>query len=540
MRYFIGINSSTENNIYFENKEVLEIESNSPSIFHESIIIDNNKEVNIFSMNYQYFDFINIKDKIITSNKTDNLIINNNGAEVSFRNSIIKLKNNNYYLLSICLITGSLIKAHNIFYIIFSFASHDIIGYKEIEKNEKITSTINSTNCFQTESEYIQCSFTNVLPSNFFHVGIYDLNLNEINTISFNYIPDNSFTKIFHIKGEIGAYFYFDERDNNLPKLHIKELNEQKINLLNVFNFEYIELNGKGTYSLNTETFCSDAIKINNTKFVVTMTSQNLKNLLICICDLYFDEKYIRLRYFYLDLEISVNIRAFKLNNYFGILFYNPNIEYPGYLLFNYFNVTNQNKINNTFIEIKLFTDSTSFVFSFSENFEFVNNLFEGNEKIKIINFVNKSSSGVILQSSLLNSEISINDELNLNDNILFMPDINGAVPGEYILELVPIVNKIENKYFENLLEFYGDYENYINNNENIEIFNNDIYKIIYIVEFNEKCKTCNQLGNDSFNYCELCPEEFPYIIINGKKCEDKCNNYIYINVLFVVKLKNK
>ena len=120
------------------------------------------------------------------------------------------------------------------------------------------------------------------------------------------------------------------------------------------------------------------------------------------------------------------------------------------------------------------------------------------------------------------------------------MPDINGAVPGEYILELVPIVNKIENKYFENVLEFYGDYENYINNNENIEIFNNDIYKIIYIVEFNEKCKTCNQLGNDSFNYCELCPEEFPYIIINGKKCEDKCNNYIYINVLFVVKLKNK
>ena len=186
--------------------------------------------------------------------------------------------------------------------------------------------------------------------------------MNEKNTISFNYIKDNTFTKIFHIKNEIGAYLYYDDRDQSKPKLHFKELNSAKNNLINVFNFEYIPLNNNGKYSLNTLLFFSDGIKINDSKIVVIMTTQE-SNLLICILDLFYDKNLVKVRYFEINLaqaniKISINLRAFKFKNYFGLSFYNSNIEYSGYTIFIYPNITSNNKINNRIIEIKIFNDS--------------------------------------------------------------------------------------------------------------------------------------------------------------------------------------
>ena len=52
-------------------------------------------------------------------------------------------------------------------------------------------------------------------------------------TIEFGYLLDYSFTKIFHIKGEIGGYIFFDDRDNNIPKLFLKKLNDYHNNCNN-------------------------------------------------------------------------------------------------------------------------------------------------------------------------------------------------------------------------------------------------------------------------------------------------------------------
>ena len=274
-RYFIGINSTTEEEILFGNKTILKIESNSPSTFHESIIIDTNEEINIFSMNYKSFDFINIKSETITSKKTYIILDKNSTEALSFKNSIIKLNSDNHYLLSFYLkyeIT-SIFYLRYIF-IIFSFTSNNIMGYNEIKRKPMGSDSTNSTNCFQTESEYIQISYLN---NNLFIVGIFDLDLNKVNEINFNPSHYNTFSKIFHIKGEIGAYLYFNLE--NIPIIHIKKLNEDK-NLENIFNFESITLNGNGKYNINPGLFYSDAIKINNYKFVVIMTSQNLLNII--------------------------------------------------------------------------------------------------------------------------------------------------------------------------------------------------------------------------------------------------------------------
>ena len=533
-RYFIGLNATDENDLYIRGNKIFSIDSSYTSIHHDSAIIyDSNNKENIFSINYIYFDYINIEGNEITSVKTDDKIFENKGADPSFRNSITKLKYNNYYLLSICTIKEGILstKTHHISFIVFKFNSNNIDGYSGVTYKQKTISRINSTDCFQTESEYIQCSYTNVLPSNLFHVGIYDLydDLNEKKTVQFEYIKDNTFTKIFHIKDEIGAYIFYDDRDryndNPIPKIYIKELNSAKNNLVNLFSFEYINLNGNGNYAFKTALFFSDAIKVNDSKIVVIMTTKD-SNLLFCILDLYYEKSYVKVKYYLLNLieinvYISINIRAFTFKNYFGCIFYNSNKEYSGYFLLNYPNNTSINRINYKEIKITLFEDSNTYSFSIEENYRLINNLYGGEEKIKIISFPNKSSSGIILSSNDLNREISINDELDKNDKILFKPGIIGAIPGEYILSFSLIVTYSNEDSIADKIEYRGN--NSMINEILYQSITDESFKIIYKVE----CHNYTYIDENGIFYCmDNCYDEhFKYIKNeNDKYCLSSCS----------------
>ena len=177
MRYFFGINGTTEEEIYFGNNNYYQIEASSTSIYHDSIVINNNKKNNIFSFNFNYLDFINLEETIFTSKKTKELIAEN-VCDSSYRNSIIKLKNNNYLLsIVICVKFPFVPQHHEIFFRIFNFKSNKIDGYNNVISNfPKTVGYSNATSCFQTEKGYIECSFCSVFPINGFTIGIYDLN----------------------------------------------------------------------------------------------------------------------------------------------------------------------------------------------------------------------------------------------------------------------------------------------------------------------------------------------------------------------------
>ena len=345
-------------------------------------------------------------------------------------------------------------------------------------------------------------------------VGIFDLNLKNKKDIEIAEVDPNVFMKIFHIKKEIGAYIYFDK--NNKPNIQIKKINNDHDGLEDVFNS--IVLNADERYTLNKGLFYSDGIKLNDNKFAVILTTNDLLNLLICIFDLYNNDNSFRLRYYYLELNsknimISVNIRAFKFGNFLGISFYDSNSESPGYFLINFPNLNNENNyLNNTYSEIKLFTNSSNYILSFPEII-LENNIFGGEIiKIKIVNFEDAYNSGVIITSSNLDKEISINDELELNDQLLFEPNYIGAIPGEYILYYSPIIKESESNdinYNPDLIEYYGE----TTINYESKTFEGNIFRIIYSIECYEKCKTCNQLGSESFYYCVQCKDEYPYYV---------------------------
>ena len=539
IRYFIGLNLTSGEEIYFGNKKIKEIISYSNSIYHESIIININNENNIFSINYKNFDFINMKTGQFTY-RTTNDIFFEQYEEPCYRNSIINLGNNNY-LLSIILYKYSYLNYHhNILIIKFNFNSNNINGYNQINYYEDTIDYINSTTCFQTESKYIQCSLNKLFAFyDFFTIGLFDSDLKYIDYINIAYIEDNIFTKIFHIKKEIGAYIYFDEETND-PYIQIKELNGDKDDLIDLFeNIDYINLNYNGRYNFNIGIFYSDGIKINDNKFIVILTTNNLLNLLICVFDLYNNDNSLRIKYYYLELQsknikISVNIRAFKYGPFFGITFYNSNLNYPGYALFNFPNYKKDNNyFNNNYNVIRLFNSSSPYLFPFPE-IVLLNNIF-GEEiiKIKIISFEDKSKSGIIIKSLNLDSEISLNDELELNDTLIFEQIDSGGISGKYILFFSPIIKEPYNdNSFTDHIECYGDTTEFYES----KTFLGNTFRIIYTFEL--KFKSCNRFESDldlnendcNYNKEECICDNYAIIDENERKCcVDNCSNYIEI-----------
>ena len=522
MRYYVGKSYINEDNLLINGNEIYSINANTNWNYHESVVVNYNDNIDILSINSKNFDYINFQDSIVSSKLTSNLINSHNG-DPAYRNGLIKLKNGNY-LSSITLKVGL---AHNIFMTIFEFNTNHINGFHKINQLKKIIGYMNSTSCFQTDSTYIQCCFSTAIPSNQFTVGIYDLDLTEYATISFGYLLDYTFTKIFHIKGEIGAYIFFDDRDNNVPKLFLKTLSDNKIGLLNLFSSsQYIVLNNNGNFILDYGLFSSDAIKIDDSRFIVIFTIKDSFDLLICLCD--FNNGYtgIRIRYYRLNLsslniKISVNIRAFVFKDYPGFLFYDSNSEYPGYIFFNYPKIISDKKVDSKTIKIYILENSSSDIFSFVENFDFINIIYTGDIKIKILNYSSPLSSGIILKTS--SSELSIGDKINLEESITFEPDITGALPGEYFLEFFPYVEETEAT-----TEFYGSYTG--EEFEEIGIFSKYEFTLNYVVQCHEKCQTCNQLGSDTNYHCIKCNSAFPYNLNNGESCNNICNGFIFNN----------
>ena len=348
----------------------------------------------------------------------------------------------------------------------------------------------------------------------------------------FAYFADDTFTKIFHLKDEIGIYIFFDDRDGKVPKLFIEKLIDNV--LCDVFPFSYIILNADGLYTLDTSLFGSDAIKINESKFVVILTIKDTYDLLLCLFDFYNNDSSLRIRYYLLQLStininISVSLRTFIFRGNFGLAFYDSYSRYPRFIFFNYPTIISTNKKKSDIIEINLFTTSPeSYSFNIEENFEIINNIYGGTEKIKIINYISQLQTGIIIKSSKLNAEIQTNQIIDLDDALIFEQSTEGAIPGNHILELAPITYITEDDDNAILIKYYGNAQT--SDFDEVQYFLEENFKLIYKVECYEKCKTCSQLGTETFYYCVKCSNEIMDVVNNGEKCI--CNKYKYVNSL--------
>ncbi len=331
VRYINKLNITSGKEIYFNENTIKTISVGYVTTNHESIIvnIDGDNSDYIFTISYNKCEFINIEQGNITSKSTDDLIYENDG-KTSYRNNLLKLRDSNYYILSIE-IEGWF---YNVYIHKFKFESNTIEKYKTIKKNELITNFVNSTCCFQV-TKYIECMYCRKSQGDTLTIAMYDFDISEKNTQKIADAYGKAFWKMIHIRDELGAYVYF-HYDSGIPNLQIRELIDTDPELNHYYDFNSIELNAEGTYTLSRDIFLSDLIKINDTRISVVLTTEDLKGLLIYIFDAY-DDSY-DYKYYFIDLnsngiKISSSLRAFIFRENLGIAFHNSMSGYSGYLI---------------------------------------------------------------------------------------------------------------------------------------------------------------------------------------------------------------
>ena len=127
-------------------------------MYHESIIINKNNENNIFSMNYKYYEFINLKNSRFDYKKQDKIYSFTVESSNIFSNSIIRLNNDNC-LLSFNLSYSFGVTSNYLYLTTFKFDSTNNMGnYKNIKTEYYLIDYVNSKSCFQTEKDCLECS----------------------------------------------------------------------------------------------------------------------------------------------------------------------------------------------------------------------------------------------------------------------------------------------------------------------------------------------------------------------------------------------
>ena len=129
VRYINKINITSGKEIYFNDNTIKIISVGYIITNHESIIvnIDGDNSDYIFTISYNKYEFINIEKGIITSKSTDDLI-DESDEKSSYRNYLLKLRDNNYVL------TFQIEKRFSYYTYInkFKFESNTIENYKKI------------------------------------------------------------------------------------------------------------------------------------------------------------------------------------------------------------------------------------------------------------------------------------------------------------------------------------------------------------------------------------------------------------------------
>ena len=550
-RYFIGKNYLTEEPILFNNnQQYFSIQSSDISTFHESLIVNDNENnadnnINILSMNWNTFDFINVENSEFTYKLTKKIAFENEKEKhQSLRNSLIKIKYNDNTMYFSFLIMFKL-SAHYLSFTLFELTQNNINGLSVIDSdNGRLRGQSNATSCFQTETGYIICGFVfvEVEPQDFY-VKIFEIKKNTRKKTVFEQIGERnlgkiyriykrSFFKIFLIKDNIGTYIICDGNDNNIPKVFLKKLNSN-FDLENAIeNLDFIKPNKEGKYQLDEDLFSADALRISETRFITIFKIKDTFNMLLCVFD--FNKNYtgIIVRYYVLNfaernINIAVNIRCFVFKESFGIIFYDSYAQYPGYMFFNHINIISKNRIDFRTIRINL-SDSSLTTFSFSNSIRIENNLFDGDINIKIISLPSTSDTLIKIKKSNSDILITTNYILSIDDSIII--DTSCSLIGDYTIEFLPFSQEINVEK-----ETYGNYQEAAGSDQ-YAYYTKDNFKLIFSI---------NSCSSEQYTYvksqdeiyclssCSSYNKATLYQDEDEKKCYSECsvenNNKIFI-----------
>ena len=583
-------NNGNNNTIFFynnNNSNELETLNKINNIYCHQNAEFSYLSVKIINKQDDYYVLICCENSCNLFNYNNNEILNfiphnSSISKSSFRNSLIKLDNFNYFY---AIVTGSGIKNNNHISISkFNFSFNEINNSIEVNLESKFyeKEIINKNTiitCFQTENNLIECMTVNL--DNYLYVYIFDesLNLKDKIILETNLIFNEIFNCI-HLQKEIGIYYYYYEvNDGFAPEFKIKNLiyNEtqnvyQLIDILNCSNINIIDIN----------VYCFDnieIIKITNTKFII-MYHTFTEEFHVILCDFYGKNDSLSnliARYYKIPLELyninePINPKGFKYENIIGLSMIETNSIFI--ILFGSNNISQSDNIEYINDINNINNDNLYYIINLNDylnsNIKINNNLF-GYEFIglKIVTITGLSYGIKYYLNNINNNNIiKENDIIKMKDLIII--DFSNAevkIDNEFYLEMTQIIGEPEydesNSYADEI-KTYGneDYKNYfqryIFEGSSLKIkYNFGCYKNCYNCEYvgftldNQKCLSCKNneelcymnntnncfnVNSLTYNYYKedgnlicvplnsLCPEDYPFEDRITKECKKILN----------------
>ena len=526
-RIFYGIKRNGEplfpNKKYFSNITVSdETQSNNARYEAEvfTIIIDNKEYlISIGSGNNKYTELYDISNNEIIS-KVPSISLLKTSEILSFYNiaSTFMLSGKTY------IIYPFIDKEENFYIKKLLINSIDLSNNIPTEILEYYTSSRGrSASCFITDSNYIMCIFLHIsqLVWQYYHIGIYDLNLSKQKEIVTDYYAVDYdtrkefdyFMKCTHLEGDIGVFAFYGAsksiiiyKMDQYPTIIFKQL-ESPTSIKDYL--PSIELSKK---TFNDYCLLNDIIKITNTKLCFVSTPES-KNVLYIVLINILENKKIALRYYTLDtyskygFKFLLDMRLHLYNNFisFGFSFClqdscdnNYNKHYAGFIIFNYPNGENFNLNLTKYILDN--NDINNLVINLKDQVRIDNNIFGLEYSGIIIKEINNCNGMGFFSSLSENKYIRANSSLTKEEKIKvsFNPlkTINCHI--SYIYTITEPDFELYNSYAEVVNTYGSDTEDNFKKEKSIYESRVLDYFIILDQHFESNCSDLN---------CCLCPE---------------------------------
>ena len=450
----------------------------------------------------------------------------------------------------------------------FNFKNFDISQENSYEKllssnlNDKLKVQYSLLiTCIEiTKYDLIQCLYVNT--TNYLTIGLFNEDSFEfiqseiIDDTEFFSEPEflETFYQCIHLKNEISILGYFlNSTAHDDIYIQIKKISYNnyysKYEIEDyLISFKKIIIKLEGIIDFDTYYYLNHLKKINDNKFSLISSSQDLFQLYVFIFDLYnFHDTNLFIRYYCIQLKLyDYNIyrylRSITFNGFLGLI-YTINIgsdsRYQYFSLFSY--------INGTDSELTSLGDSAFFKLSNYINEDNIENNIFGVDLygIKILKLPNSNRIGVYYFSKSKRNIIFENDILSTDDEIYFIfdNDILQTTEEIYTIEIAGVVKeKLYNDSIKFTIhnEYYGKESPESFYQPKIKIGTTIFYNftidnrpiVNYVNNCNENCKICYN------SICIKCKNNYKLIIGESNDCQTTIsnNNYYYEEIYNVYK----
>ena len=221
-RIFYGIKSSGEpffSNDQYHSKITIsgETESNNARNEAEIFIVTIDSKEYVFSIGSGSNIYAELYDlstcEVLSQKLSTSLLSTSKILSVRESASVLTVSNKNYIIFPF-LDSDTDLYIKKIY-----FSSTDIVNNSPTISSYSISSKGRAVSCFVTESNYIVCLFLhiNIMVLQYYHIGIYDTNLNKQKEIVTDYCTKDhglfkdysDFSKCIHLEGDIGVFIFF-------------------------------------------------------------------------------------------------------------------------------------------------------------------------------------------------------------------------------------------------------------------------------------------------------------------------------------------